>query len=207
MSCQPWPGPFMQAPQTWRVPNIVCDITMVVLLLTAAMCIQLDVQKETSKSLTCRQLFVLCSRTEDPDHAAVDVDEWQTARSQGVASHWLACRLPTLPIASWYSGLSSHSSKKYQLTWPVYIGIFAWQYVFSKRLFTWNTPATVASRGQDRTTSKGCAVSRISLRNWGELSASGSVVILWLAVVAQPRDGRSDRVVSLWRTFLVTAWV
>lgn len=29
---------------------------------------------------------------------------------------------------------------------------------------TWNTPATVANKGQDSTTSKGWAVSRISLR-------------------------------------------
>jgi len=65
---------------------------------------------------------------------------------------------------------------------------------------TWNTPATVATKGHESTTSKGWAVSRISRRYRGELSARGSAA-------APPRGARSGRVVSLCRTFLVTAWV
>lgn len=72
---------------------------------------------------------------------------------------------------------------------------------------TWKTPVTVANKGKDSTTSKGCAVRRISLRYWGELSARGSEVNRWLAMVAPLRVGRSGRVMSLCRTFLVMAWV
>ena len=72
---------------------------------------------------------------------------------------------------------------------------------------TWKRPMTVASKGQESTMSKGWAVSRISRRYWGEPSARGSAAPRWPPAVLQPRGGRSGRVVSLWRTFLVTAWV
>ncbi|TNN33325.1 hypothetical protein EYF80_056513 [Liparis tanakae] len=57
--------------------------------------------------------------------------------------------------------------------------------------------------GHESTTSKGWAVSRISRRYRGEPSASGSAA----TAAAPPRGARSGRVVSLCRTFLVTAWV
>ena len=61
---------------------------------------------------------------------------------------------------------------------------------------TWKRPMTVASKGQESTMSKGAAGCRLT---------GGAP--RWPPAVLQPRGGRSGRVVSLWRTFLVTAWV
>lgn len=68
--------------------------------------------KATSSSLTWCCVLVLCSGAEDPDHTGVNVDERQTPRGQGVASHWLTCWLPTLSVPSWYCSLKIHKAKK-----------------------------------------------------------------------------------------------